>query len=816
VNGRETRDRPHQAGAGGRRWDAVIRWFPRLRLPRWHNVLAALLLLGVVLVGFRLWPHPPLSSLAPGSTAVLDADGRLLRLTLSRDDKYRQWVPLAEIPPELIEAVQLHEDRWFRWHPGFNPVSLVRGAFVTYVRGGNRQGGSTLTMQLARLAWHLNTRTPGGKLRQVLRAVWLELGYSKDEILEAYLNLAPYGGNVEGVGAASLVHFGKSVGTLSLPEALALAVLPQDPSRRLSARVADAGEAGEAGVLSPALRAARDRLYQRWRTAHGPNAAEDVLFRLPLRLGSVRGLPFTAPHAVDQALLEARIAGHETASLRTTLDLGLQGALERQVRDYLGQRRINGLVNAAALLVDTRDMGIKAMVGSADYFDAAIAGQVNGTAAKRSPGSTLKPFIYALGFDEGVLHPRTILRDVPSSFGPFSPENFDGRFLGPVSATEALIRSRNIPAVYVASKLGNPSLYDFLKAAGISRLASEQHYGLALVLGGGEVTMQELAGLYAMLANRGELRPLRLRADEPIGAPVRLLSEEASYVVLDMLRQNPRPDEALAAQATHLPVAWKTGTSWGFRDAWTAGVFGPYVLVVWVGNFDGSANPALIGVEAAAPLFFRIVDAVAAERRGLREPGWPVPARLKRVEVCLASGDLPNAWCPRRGETWFLPGVSPIRVSTVHRPVPIDTRTGRVACPPFDPAYTKTEVYEYWPSDLARVFAQAGMPRRKPPPEADCSAGNAEGDPPRITSPLRGAVYTLRRGTGGDQRIAFAATVDAGVQRVYWFVDDAYLGSTAAGESLFWSAPAAGAHVVRAVDDHGCGDSRELRVDLAE
>jgi penicillin-binding protein 1C len=775
-------------------------------VPRWHNALAAASFVLVVLAAFRLWPHEPLSAALPSSTALYDDQGKLLRLTLSADDKYRLWVPLADMPAALVDGVLLHEDAWFRWHPGFNPVSLARGAFVTYVQGGNRQGGSTITMQLARLKYRLNTRTPAGKAEQVARAFWLELRYSKNEILEAYLNSAPYGRNVEGVAAASLVYFGKAPDRLSLPEALTLAVIPQDPTRRLRETLAD-----DDG-LGAGLAAARDRLYARWRDAHGADAANDALFRLPLALKHPSELPFAAPHAIDQIVRENRMAGGEAPRIDTTLDLALQRTLERQLREAVKRLGERGVGNAAAMLVDTRDLGIKAMVGSADYFNAGIAGQVNGTAAKRSPGSTLKPFIYALGIDQGVLHPRTVLRDVPSSFGPFTPENYDGRFLGPVTATDALVRSRNIPAVWVASQLASPDLYDFLKSAGVARMASQAHYGLALVLGGGEVTMQELATLYAMLANRGVLKPLRLRADAPRAAGVRLLSEEASFMTLDMLRQNPRPDEATTATPARLPIYWKTGTSWGFRDAWTAGSFGPYVLVVWLGNFDGAGNPALIGVEAAAPLFFRIADAILAQDRTLAEPAWTVPAHVKRVEVCLASGDLPNAWCPQRGMTWFIPGKSPIRVSDVHRPVAIDTRTGLAACAPYDPATTRTEVYEFWPSDLARVFAQAGIPRRKPPAQGDCGELVAgDGQAPRITSPVRGAAYTLR-GAHADERVAFNVTVDAGVRQVYWFVDDAYVGAAAPGETLFWQAQTPGRHVARAVDDRGRGDARELRI----
>ena len=779
-------------------------------LVRWQNCVMGALLIVAVLAGFRWWPHKPLRDWLPSSTAVYDARGRLLRLTLASDDRYRLWVPLKDISPALVDGVLLHEDRWYAWHPGFNPYGLARGAWVTYVSHGNRQGGSTVTMQLARLLWRLNTRSPWGKLRQVARAVQLELFYSKAQILEAYLNYAPYGRNVEGVGAASVAYFDKSASALSLPEALTLAVIPQDPSRRLQA------SDGATEVIGKQLATSRNRLYARWKVIHPQDAALQSLFALPLRLRPLSQLPFEAPHAVDQILAARRIDTLDADSrVVSTLDIDLQHVLERQVGRYIERNDARGIRNAAAILVDTRDMGIKALVGSANYRSADIQGQVNGTLAKRSPGSTLKPFIYGLGFDQGVLHPQTVLRDVPTAFGPYTPENFDGHFLGPVTATEALVRSRNIPAVWVASQLQQPSLYQFLRDAGISRMASEKHYGLALVLGGGEVTMQELAGLYAMLANRGELRPLRLLAADPQVSGTRLLSDESSFMVMDMLRQNPRPDETTGAQPARLPVYWKTGTSWGFRDAWTAGSFGPYVLVVWVGNFDGSSNQAFVGVEAAAPLFFQMVDALRAAEPRMAEPVRHMPANLRRVEICLASGDLPNQWCPQHGMTWFIPGKSPIRVSQVHRPVVIDDATGQPACPPYADKRTHVEVYEFWPSELQRVFAQAGIPRRTPPRNDACSDAGIDGEPPAITSPLRGSIYAMRL-KRADDRIAFSANADASVREMYWFVNDAYVGRSAPGEPLFWQPAAAGNYEVRVVDDRGRSDARPLGVSVVD
>jgi penicillin-binding protein 1C len=288
-------------------------------------------------------------------------------------------------------------------------------------------------------------------------------------------------------------------------------------------------------------------------------------------------------------------------------------------------------------------------------------------------------------------------------------------------------------------------------------------------------------------------------------------------MVMDILRQNTRPDETTGAQPASSRVYWKTGTSWAFRDAWTAGSFGPYVLVVWVGNFDNTGNPSFVGIEAAAPLFFQIIDALGAEHAHLQEPILAMPDNIKRVQICLASGELPNQWCPQTGWTWFIPGKSPIKVSNVHRPVVIDDATGEPACPPYAAGRTHVEVYEFWSSDLQQVFEQAGMPRRVPPQNPGCdNAGQIVGDPPRITSPLRGSSYAMRLNKTDQGNIAFNATADADTHALFWFVNDAYIGTSAPDTALFWQPLTAGRYDVRVVDDHGRVDQRPLEVSLVE
>lgn len=764
-----------------------------------QNIAVALMLLALFFVGWRLWPHPPLSQGIPMSTAWYDRHGQLLRLQLAGDERYRQWTSLEAMSALAVKGILLHEDSWFYYNPGFNPLSLMRGFWRSYVAGGGKQGGSTISMQLARMKWQLNTRTPVGKLVQVMRAVQLELSYSKHDILEAYLNYAPFGRNIESLGAASLIYFDKSPGSLTLPEALTLAVLPQSPSLRIDSR---------SGELSPALMQARNRLFARWQQHYPTDDSQRALFRLPLALRQPQALPFIAPHFIEQLQ-----PGERAARVDTTLDASLQKLLERQVRAFVERNQRRGIHNAAAVLVDSRDMGVRALIGSADYYSKPIHGQVNGTRAKRSPGSTLKPFIYALGMDQGVLHPMTVLKDVPTTFGSYAPENFDRRFMGPVTATDALNFSRNVPAVAIAAQLRQPDFYQFLRMAGISNMASAKHYGLSLVLGGGEVTAQELAKLYAMLANRGELRTLRLREDDPQMSGFRLLSEEASFMTLDILRQHRRPGDSLAQRSSSLPVYWKTGTSWGFRDAWSAGIFGPYVLVVWQGNFAGQGNDAFIGVEAAAPLFFNIIDSIVASYPHLQEPYHHFPPQMKQVEICLPSGNLPTQWCQQRGKSWFIPGKSPITVDSVYRPVRIDNLSGKVACPPWDTANSHTEVMEFWPSDLAAVFASAGLPKRKPP-EGACLPGTVAGLPPRITSPMKNTTYTLRQSQRRREHISLSAVTDADSRTLYWFVDDIYLGSSAGQDLLDWRPTQPGVYRIRAVDDRGRADSRQLKVEI--
>jgi penicillin-binding protein 1C len=758
----------------------------------------------IVLLLIRLI-SPSLRSDVGISQAVYDRSGRLLRLTLSRDEKYRLWLPLKSLSPVLVRATLLHEDKWYRFHPGVSPSALFRAVWHTYVKKDRKIGGSTITMQLARIRYDINSRTVGGKASQIAAALWLELLYSKNDILEAYLNLVPYGLNIEGAGAASLIYFHKNADKLTLADALTLSVIPQSPARRMS------HQAQEESRPHQNLEQARRVLFTKWVGKHPSDNDQKSLMDLPVILHKPSDLPFLAPHFANEAL--------ETDPfdpvLRTTLELPLQKLIERHTRQYISSKRSEGIRNAAVLLIDHRTMELKALLGSVNFLDPAIQGQVNGVRAKRSPGSALKPFIYGLGMDQGIIHPLTMLKDAPMSFGSYNPENFDNEFMGPIKARDALVKSRNIPAVEIASRLAPPGLHGFLLRAGITRMRDESFYGMSLALGSSEVTMEELVKLYAMLANEGKLKPLKLFREQKPEDGVAMLSREASFLVLDMLASNPPPYQGYRSDwvRDQMNVSWKTGTSFGFRDAWSIGIAGPYVLAVWIGNFDGEGNPAFIGREAAAPLFFEIVDSLRSQDpemstyhgRGL------AGLNVSKVEVCSLSGKLPGPACNHTVPTWFIPGKSPIEQCDIHRKIFVNTRSGLRSC--LDGAAgTRSEVYEFWPSDLLAIFKQAGIPRRVPPayePGCRMEETASRGTGPQITSPREGVVYSLRAASLKDERVPLTATTDADTRTIHWFMNEEYLGESPNGKPFFWT-PKPGKFVVRAVDDHGRSAVRDV------
>lgn len=777
----------------------------RYRRLWWLLTLPAILLLAgliLALLVLAVAPAPDLYQRYPQASAFFDRDNRLLSLRLAEDERYRLRVPLSDIAPALQKATLLYEDKNFYRHPGVDPLALGRAFWQSVVVAGRRQGASTLTMQLVRLRFKLDTSTMSGKLQQIAYALWLEWHYSKEQLLEAYFNYAPYGGNIEGAEAASLIYFGKEADRLTVSEALALAVIPQNPVQR--------NPQSQRGVEQ--LELARQRLLAIWQQADSQLSSEQLQrLQMPLQFGSSRRLPFHSPHFINH--LQFAMPTRQ-GRFYTSLDLSLQQRIEQRVKEYLSRQQHKGLNNASVLLINRHTLQVTSWLGSADFFDADIAGQVDGVVARRSPGSALKPFVYAMALQQGLIHPQSLLRDLPRRFGTFNPENFDQQFYGPVSATRALILSRNLPAVQLQTQLQHPDFYQWLQQAGVILPQPAEYYGLALVLGGMELSMQQLVQLYAALGNSGQWQPLVWQAEPPEQTPRQILSPEAAFLTLDMLRQHPGPVNTILQQLTEQPpVAWKTGTSYAYRDAWAVGLSGDYVLAVWLGNFDGSSNPNLVGLTAAGPLFFSILSMLGpqqAENKQLFTPASPL--NLRKVAVCSRTGDLPNQACPQTTESWFIPGVSPIRVSSVHRQIPVYNNNGKRACSHQPPA-TRLETFEFWPSDIMQLYRQAGIQLRQPPTFAtgeSCGVMAASDRlQPQIRSPQSGLSY--QQDPQVSQKLALQATFDGEVTQAYWFAGNRFLGVAKTGETLFWQAEP-GQYQLRVVDDLGGSDTVDVQV----
>jgi penicillin-binding protein 1C len=537
---------------------------------------------------------PPLEKLGAVSTLVLDRDGRVLRAYTARDDAWRLPADLAHVDPKFVRFLLAYEDQRFRSHPGVDVLALARASWQAISHGRIVSGASTLTMQLARLL-EPSARTIDAKLAEMARALQLEERLGKDEILAAYLTLAPYGGNLEGVRAASLAYFGKEPARLTDAEAALLVALPQAPEAVRPDRFPDAARTARDKVL---------RLMQERGVIDGRALAAAVAEPVPLaRLE----FPVSAPHLADRL-----VRGHPDMQLiRTSLDDNLQRAMLEIVRRY--QSHLEPAASIAVLAVENEGRKVRAYIGSSDFFADRRFGQNDMVTAVRSPGSALKPFIYAMAFDELAAHPETMMPDVALRFGDYAPKNFDGHFRGQISAREALQASLNIPAVALLDRVGPLRFVQRLSESGVPlAFPSEAKLpGLPVALGGVGVSLEGLVTLYADLAQQGTAAPLSFDdATDQAAALAPLMSPKSAYYVTKILLDTPPPPSFLAAgNRRHAqPVAYKTGTSFGFRDAWAVGYTRDYTIGVWVGRPDGTFSAGRMGRASAAPILFEAFD----------------------------------------------------------------------------------------------------------------------------------------------------------------------------------------------------------------
>ena len=729
----------------------------------------------------------------PSSTVLTDRDGLPLRVRLGPEDVYCR--PLASLPKDawVTRALLAVEDARFYSHPGVDPMAMARAALQNVRNGRVISGASTISTQVIRLI-EPRPRTLRTKFIEVFRAFQLEAALSKDEILLNYLNRAPFGSNLIGVESASRRYFGKDSTELSLAEAALLAGLPQSPSRLSPIQHLDRALQRQRLVLD--RMAACGMITQGQRASA---AAETMVIRSET-------YPFLAPHFCLEALGETNAADEPGAIHRTTLDGRLQrcaeNALERQA-EMLRAQHIRG---GAVVLVDVKSAAVRALAGSPDFSCNTDAGQVNGATARRSAGSTLKPFLYALAADQGRLTPLQRLMDVPRDWRGFEPGNFSGSYLGPIPARTALALSLNLPALHLAEQTGPDRFLSCLRDLGLRTLdRPAEAYGLALALGGAEVRLTDLADAYAALARGGRYVPSRKLEQAPSKEPRRVFSEEAAWLVTEMLGGDERRAEALGhcADTAGPRAAWKTGTSAGGRDAWCV-VWNPdWVIAVWTGNPDGSPSTALTGVHAAAPIAWDVLRELYPDNRG---PWFAKPAGIESRSVCAVSGAVPGPYCGHTVPDWAIRRVSSCEPCRIHR---LETVCDAGGLP-------VQRVVEHWP---ARV--EAFLRRRdgvNPPvhsaTDAIASAQAATGTMPDIRStplirqPVTGATYKI---TGQPSEKLWLRAYDEGTP-LCWFLDNRILGWSAPGEPVSWPLQR-GVHTVVCSDSHGRSSTARFMVE---
>lgn len=773
-------------------------------------VAVGLLVLAGVGVWAAWWVPLPSRLSAPASVVMEYRDGTPAHVFLAPDERWRISTSPERVDPAYLRALVVLEDKRFFHHPGVDPLAVLRAAVRNVTRGRRVSGASTLTMQLVRVL-EPRPRTFTSKLIESFRAVQLELRLTKQEVLAAYLQFVPYGRNVEGVEAAALAYFGHTASHLSPAEISTLLAVPQNPNRRFPT-------AENAARLKAARDGVARRLLEDEALPRGPTEAtvppEAVLAEVratPVPVG-LKPFPREAPHVAAWL----RTQHPALARMRTTLDAGTQRMVERLMRDAAGGLASRGIHNGTAVLVERERAEVRALVGNFDFFDAEHGGQIAGFATPRSPGSALKPLLYAMGIDLGLVGPEQLVADVPSAYGGYTPRNFDGRFQGLVRLEYALSQSLNLPFVRLLQRVGVERFLGTLRTAGVTSLEPEPgHYGLSAAVGGIELTPLELAGVYVALAGDGRAPTLRLLEDgRAVGEPVEVMSPGAAWLTRRALALRDRPDFPERRRLTGLParVHWKTGTSFGHRDAWAAGSGPRHTAVVWLGNFDHAPSVHLVGADAAGPLLFDILEGVGPRGKAVPDEQVDPPEDLMRVEMCAYSGHLPTEACVQRKTVLARRSAVPTARCPYHQKVEVDVATGLAVGPTCRAGRTtEARVFLTWPATIRRWLEEQHRRLPEPPSAAPGCEPGGERAAPTIVSPADGQVAMLIPGVPAEQQEMPLEAEASHERALTWFVDGALLGTARADERVWWT-PSVGAHEILVTDDRGLTAKRTLVV----
>ena len=736
----------------------------------------------------RLFPLPDRIEY---STIVTDDKGEVIHAFLTRDQQWRMKTDLAEISPLLRKTIVEKEDKYFYYHRGINPVAMARAFVKNVLRMRRTSGASTITMQVAR-ALEPKQRTYWNKLTEAFRALQLEWKYSKEEILQLYLNIVPYGGNIEGVKSASILYFKKNPDHLSLAEITALSVIPNRPSSLVVGRNNDR------------IVEERNKWLHRWarEKVFTEREIEDALSE-PLT-ASRGAVPAFIPH------LAWKLKRKGGDIIHTTIALNMQRKIEKLVRDYSRTLTLKNIRNAAIIVIDNQTHRVVSYVGSADFHDSLDGGQVNGATAVREPGSTLKPLMYGLCIDEGLLTPKVMITDVPVNYQGYAPENYDRKFNGYVTMEYALEHSLNIPAVKSLRSLGKDKLIRKLAQCDFQQIKKDQQkLGLSMILGGCGATLEELTGMYSIFANGGRyVRPVYTWGDS-VGKGTAILSPAAAFMINETLSKVNRPDFPLNWESTvHLPkIAWKTGTSYGRRDAWSIGYNRRYTVGIWVGNFSGLGIPELSGANVATPLLFTVFNTIDYDD----DQSWfTQPADCDVRMVCSETGLPPADLCTNLVTDYFIPLVSPSRKCDNMQEIFVSPDEKISYCRSCLPsAGYKKKWYKVIPPEMKEYYeanriAYSPIPTHNP----DCEKLFREGAP-MVTSPSNGSEYLISR--KDPEPLQLRCRVGNDVGKVYWYINNKFYKTGEAGSRQFFI-PEEGPVKISCTDDKGRNRDVWIRV----
>ena len=675
------------------------------------------------------------------SKSIYDKDGNMLRSFTGEKDLWLMPVELSEINPDFVKATLAIEDKRFFKHPGIDVGAVIRAIKLNIANKRIISGASTVSMQVIRIL-EGRDRTMLNKVIEAVHAVHLESIFTKEEILKLYFEIAPYGGNIHGVKAASLRYFQKHPKDLSLSECALLAGLPQSPSYLRPDRYSARAETRRNRVLSSMLKNGYIANEQYENEIHDPVIADNHPF------------PFEAAHF-------ARFVKNKfkEPQLVTTLDSNIQYFSQLALEEKINELKPYGVTNGAIVVIENKTGAVRALVGSVDFFSEEDSGQINGALSRRCPGSTLKPFTYALALEKGFYTPRMMLADVPVQYAGYAPLDYDREYRGLVTVEEALVDSLNIPAVEVLDKVGYRNLYFFLERIGISTLnKAPEHYGLSLTLGSCEVRLLEIVNAYAALARSGVYMPIKYLDDSDHSISRRVLSEASSYMVADILSDTERL-KAIGIYRNdniHPKLARKTGTSYDHKDAWTISYNPEYTVGVWLGNFSGKSSKVLVGIETAAPVAIRIFDWLYTNRTA---PWYEMPNTIGERYVCALSGEPVSDDCEHRVKDLYIKRFRNAQICSLHEKTN-DSKTYVV------------------------------LDKNKP----------------MIVSPSHRCEYFITGMPINDQKLVLTANGSPGVDNLYWFIDDKFYNRSYMGEKLFWDM-AQGKHTITCADNYGRSSS---------